>query len=340
MIYGLERDNCTSLAPLCSTRQLTSASPALARSPAATMVSPPSESAQLLPQDDLEKGTRAWPTAIALQNDVDPTETPPVASTSSSQSLLTSPTLRPTLRHYGTGSRTSSPARSFVDSANPDSATNRRRRPAAPPKRKLRSKLLFIAISLLLALCVYASFVDDFMGAVEAGISCGTCIGLLLPLKALANVGDDAFVDFFVGFCTKLGVRHILTATTTPADPRSLLQIEDADVCAGAVGTQAPILAHDLRSISLASHAAKNFCSTVFGLCPLQEVIPYLVTFADAPLGMEESAAKDHKTKEGKARKWVSKGRKPFQVVHLSDVHVDRKYLVSFGTQTSRRGPS
>ncbi|ORY88479.1 Metallo-dependent phosphatase-like protein [Leucosporidium creatinivorum] len=144
------------------------------------------------------------------------------------------------------------------------------------------------------------------MGAVEAGISCGTCIGLLLPLKALANVGDDAFVDFFVGFCTKLG-------------------IEDADVCAGAVGTQAPILAHDLRSISLASHAAKNFCSTVFGLCPLQQVIPYSVTFTDAhPLGVEQSATKGHKARQGDdkmERKWISKGRKPFQVVHLSDVH-------------------
>lgn len=27
--------------------------------------------------------------------------------------------------------------------------------------------------------------------------------------------------------------------------------------------------------------------------------------------------------------KWHSKGRKPFQVVHLSDVHIDRQYLVS-----------
>lgn len=279
----------------------------------------------------MEKGTRARRASITLQKDDDPTETPPVASTSSSQSLLTSPTLRPTLRHYGTASATSSPARSFVDSANPDSTTNRRRRPPAPPKRKLRSKLLFTAISLLLALCVYASFVDDFMGVVEAGISCGTCIGLLLPLKALANVGDDAFVDFFVGFCTKLGVRATQSShNRAPVDPQPLLQIEDADVCAGAVGTQAPILAHDLRSISLASHAAKNFCSTVFGLCPLQEVIPYSVTFADAhPLGVEESAAKDRRTKHGRAKKWVSKGSKPFQVVHLSDVHVDRKYLVS-----------
>lgn len=170
-------------------------------------MAPPSEAAPLLGDRDLEKGVRARPAVLKPRNDEDDTE--PIASTSSSQSLITSPALRPALQHYGTGSATPSPAGSFVD----NSSSNRRRRPPAPPKRKLRSKLLFTAITLLLALCVYASFVDDFMGVVEAGISCGTCIGLLVPLKALANVGDDAFVNFFVGFCTKLGVggphRHV-----------------------------------------------------------------------------------------------------------------------------------
>lgn len=61
-------------------------------------------------------------------------------------------------------------------------------------------------ITVLLIVCVYASFVDDFMGVVEAGISCGTCLGLLVPLRALAQMGDDAFVEFFVSFCTNLGV--------------------------------------------------------------------------------------------------------------------------------------
>ena len=108
-------------------------------------------------------------------------------------------------------------------------------------------------------------------------------------------------------------------------------------MCAGAVGTQAPILAHDLRSISLASHAAKNFCSTVFGLCPLQNTIPYDVQF--------DHHAHDNETRgvvgtemvggqtgggRGKGKEWRSRGRTPFQVVHLSDVHVDRSYAVSW----------
>lgn len=121
------------------------------------------------------------------------------------------------------------------------------------------------------------------------------------------------------------------------ADEDALEQIEDADVCAGAVGTQAPILAHDLRSISLASHAAKNFCSTVFGLCPLQEVIPYAVNFTPF---RSEGELEVGVTRERKhERRWKSKGGKPFQVVHISDVHIDRSYLVSAasGTRTRKR---
>ncbi|KAK4046708.1 hypothetical protein OIO90_006461 [Microbotryomycetes sp. JL221] len=221
--------------------------------------------------------------------------------------------------------RSASPAPSFTHTT----LHSRRPRPT-PPERKIRSKLLFALITILLAICVYASFVDDFMGVVEAAISCGTCIGLLAPLQALAHVGDDVFVNFFVGWCTKLG-------------------IEDADVCNGAIGTQAPILAHDLRSISLASHAAKNFCSTVFGLCPLQQVIPYNVKFEE-PRGIavwhDQRQDKDlvslkkggnhgHQSKR-RDKKWLSRGRKPFQVVHLSDVHVDREYLPGATTICSK----
>ena len=184
------------------------------------------------------------------------------------------------------------------------------------PKRTLRSRLLFATIVLLLAVCVYASFVDDFMGDVEATISCGTCIALLAPLQALARIGDDAFVDLFVGFCTKLG-------------------IEDADVCAGAVGTQAPILAHDLRSITLASPAAKNFCTTIFGLCPLPNTIPHTVNVTERPAEALEdphfrvAAATTGHRRATARKKWKSRGRQPFQIVHISDVHVDRQYTAS-----------
>lgn len=145
-----------------------------------------------------------------------------------------------------------------------------------------------------------------------------------MPLQALAHIGDDAFTDLMVGICTEL-------------------RIEDPDVCRGAVGGQAPILAHDLRSISLASNAAKLFCSTVFGLCPLQEVVPYAVAFAKVEeeldanrLGGEMEGLEIMMIEGGspvrvgkKAKKeWKSRGREPFKVVHLSDVHIDRSYVV------------
>ncbi|TKA54510.1 hypothetical protein B0A53_03203 [Rhodotorula sp. CCFEE 5036] len=191
------------------------------------------------------------------------------------------------------------------------------------PKRTLRSRLLFATIVVLLAVCVYASFVDDFMGDVEATISCGTCIALLAPLQALARIGDDAFVDLFVGFCTKLG-------------------IEDADVCAGAVGTQAPILAHDLRSITLASPAAKNFCTTIFGLCPLPNTIPHTVNVTERPAEALEdphfrvAAATRHHRRAAARKKWTSRGREPFQIVHISDVHVDRQYTPGAATDCTK----
>ncbi|BGP43548.1 hypothetical protein JCM10449v2_007589 [Rhodotorula kratochvilovae] len=186
---------------------------------------------------------------------------------------------------------------------------------------QVRSRLLCISIAVLLAVCIYASFVEDFMGNVEAAISCATCIGLLAPLQALANLGDDAFVDLFVGFCTRLG-------------------IEDADVCTGAVGTQAPILAHDLRSIALASPAAKNFCTTIFGLCPLPNTIPHTVNLTEPLLEPDHPDALQALAKGGDRRRvkkrWVSQGREPFQIVHISDVHVDRSYAPGAATDCTK----
>ncbi|GAA5880774.1 hypothetical protein JCM1840_001369 [Sporobolomyces johnsonii] len=217
------------------------------------------------------------------------------------------------LASYGATDGTHSPA------AAAETAGGRPSRKPTSVKPELRSRCLCITVAILLAICVYASFVDDFMGDVEMAISCGTCIGLLAPLQALAHVGDDAFVDLFVGFCTKLG-------------------IEDADVCAGAVGSQAPILAHDLRSMSLASHAAKTFCSTVFGLCPLQKTIPHTVNLTDPPVEPEDFASqfKPDGPRPRVAKRWQSKGREPFQVVHISDVHVDRNYLPGASTVCSK----
>jgi len=83
--------------------------------------------------------------------------------------------------------------------------------------------------------------------------------------------------------------------------------------------------------MSLASHAAKNFCSTVFGLCPLQKTIPHAVNLTAAPVTIAEFEANPlAETRPRIAKEWKSRGREPFQVVHISDVHVDRSYTVRF----------
>ncbi|GAA5905278.1 hypothetical protein JCM6882_003735 [Rhodosporidiobolus microsporus] len=141
-------------------------------------------------------------------------------------------------------------------------------------------------------------------------------MAVLRPLKALAMMGDAAFVAVFVGFCTELG-------------------IQDADVCQGAVGSQAPIMAHVLRSVEINSPSLQTFCSTVFGLCPLQEVKPRTVQLSALPVN-ESSGADMVKRSGGAKKRWESKGREPFQVLHLSDTHVDWKYSVGAEAQCSK----
>jgi sphingomyelin phosphodiesterase len=92
------------------------------------------------------------------------------------------------------------------------------------------------------------------------------------------------------------------------------VQTEDADVCTGAISQQGPILAHDLRELTIGSHTAQLFCGTIFGLCDYPAVRPYTVTFASV--------------KPAGATRPVSSGKTPIKVVHYSDIHVDLSYQV------------
>ena len=85
------------------------------------------------------------------------------------------------------------------------------------------------------------------------------------------------------------------------------------DVCEGAVGT--PILAHALRSIDPLGHTATKFCDSVFGLCQSPAVNSWKVPFP--------------KPAPATPKAFVSTGKAPVQVVHFSDIHIDREYTVS-----------
>lgn len=133
------------------------------------------------------------------------TSTPSIASTSLDPLLLSTPNSF----EYGTIQSNSN----LINKNNKQktTTTSKSSNSSSSKPRKLRSKLLCILVTILLAICVYASFQDDFLDVVEAGISCGTCLSLLVPLQALAHVGDDAFVDFFVNGCIKLRVSPLLS---------------------------------------------------------------------------------------------------------------------------------
>ncbi|KAF9467960.1 sphingomyelin phosphodiesterase [Collybia nuda] len=150
----------------------------------------------------------------------------------------------------------------------------------------------FLAL-LLFFTCATCSLVDDIVDAIENAVDCGSCHALLVPLAGLALLGDSAFSSTITAVCKSLGV-------------------EDDDVCEGAIGQQGPILANNLRSISPFGQTATKLCDSVFGLCQPPAVNKFTVPFP-------KPAPTNPKT-------FVSTGKPPIQVVHFSDVHIDRQY--------------
>ncbi|KIW01898.1 uncharacterized protein PV09_06741 [Verruconis gallopava] len=137
--------------------------------------------------------------------------------------------------------------------------------------------------------------VSDILADIENAATCTSCQALLLVLQAIAHAGNSAFVDVITEVCILAG-------------------IEDADVCEGAIAEQGPILAHDLRQMTIGSHTATLFCATIFGLCDFPAVREYSVSFPS--------------TKSPNATRPPPSGQAPIQVVHISDIHVDLFYEV------------
>lgn len=141
--------------------------------------------------------------------------------------------------------------------------------------------------------------------------TCASCRALLVPFKRLAHLGDASFVNAVVQLC-------------------KVRKLADPDICEGDVGSQGPIIAHGLRQISTSGRTATLLCNALFGLCDLVPAEPYNMTFPE--LTQEEDV--ETTRTDGEARVTVASGlertekRKPFQVVHLSDVHIDRHYTV------------
>jgi hypothetical protein len=55
----------------------------------------------------------------------------------------------------------------------------------------------------------------QLLEGIESLSSCGSCLALLLPLQALARMGDDALVEALISLCSGLGVSCLLPARPT-----------------------------------------------------------------------------------------------------------------------------
>ncbi|ESK95693.1 sphingomyelin phosphodiesterase [Moniliophthora roreri MCA 2997] len=159
---------------------------------------------------------------------------------------------------------------------------------------------LLTAIVLLASELIHASLQDDILAALEQMHDCDSCRNVLVEMQKLANMGDDPFVTGFIGLCDEL-------------------KLADPDVCNGTLAGSGPIIAHDLRQINVTSgKAAGGLCNALFGFCSTNMSIPF--EFPLPPLPVWKPNARQNTCSR--------KRRKPFQVVHISDVHIDREYTL------------
>lgn len=164
----------------------------------------------------------------------------------------------------------------------------------------MQKRIVFLLLLALMVLALAAGAYltrQNLMLSLITGIqnlsSCGSCLSFLIPLQMLARMGDDAFTEALVDVCVGM-------------------DIQEEDICQGALTSQAPIIAHALRSISLSQRTATLFCSEILGLCPYPPVPHY-----NWPLVKPERNATVPLS-----------GQKPtIKFVHVSDVHMDREYL-------------
>ncbi|KAF2093554.1 sphingomyelin phosphodiesterase [Rhizodiscina lignyota] len=125
---------------------------------------------------------------------------------------------------------------------------------------------------------------------------------ILVLLKGVAELGNTIFVDTLTEICKLSGA-------------------EDDDVCEGAIKLEGPIIANDLRGMSIGSKTSDLFCITFLGLCSYPAVTPFSISFP--------------KAKPSTARPTPS-GQDPIQIVQYSDIHVDPFYVAGSNTNCTK----
>ncbi|GAA5892910.1 hypothetical protein JCM5296_006039 [Sporobolomyces johnsonii] len=209
-------------------------------------------------------------------------------------------------------SPTPTPTPDRVDALPSSASRSARDRRTSRRRHFLDALVLLSFILLLVSIYAWATSVETVAIMLEMTLSCATCTAMLAPMQALARLGDGPMIDLIVGICQGY-------------------EIEAQDVCLGAVQAQVPILAHDLRSLSLESRGAQMLCSALVDLCPINETTPYTVALSAAPQGKVAERRSTSEDRQGdipvEEADGKSSGRAAFQVLHLSDVHIDREYV-------------
>ncbi|KAF7346627.1 Saposin B-type domain-containing protein [Mycena sanguinolenta] len=152
-----------------------------------------------------------------------------------------------------------------------------------------------VLVTQVFAALVSGAATDTLLSAVQNTDDCPSCLALLSTFQTIALTGTDAFITAFTSLCIEMGT-------------------DDPDVCTGIIGLEGPILAHDLRMINTTGQTAEKLCDALLGMCVTHPINPFTVPFPKSP--------------PSNPKKFVSRGRPPIRVAHLSDVHIDRMYTV------------
>jgi sphingomyelin phosphodiesterase len=157
--------------------------------------------------------------------------------------------------------------------------------------------------------------------------ACASCQSVIAPLKSLAHLGDDRFVGTLIRVCKYRKVCATIVYLRSNYRNVQISQFAEPEQCEGDLSAQGPILAHDFRNIAVNGISAARLCNAIFGICEQPPVTSYEVKFPK-PLP-------NHDSDERKKRKRRKARRPPFQVVHISDVHIDREYTVRNTSRSS-----
>jgi sphingomyelin phosphodiesterase len=132
---------------------------------------------------------------------------------------------------------------------------------------------------------------------------------LLGVAKYSVALNDDLFVTVFSEVCKLLNVRFLSHWSCNTADT---FQVQDDDVCDGAIALEGPVIAQVIREMDIPSKTSQLLCNTLSGLCPFPDVEPLQLTFPTS--------------KPSNSTRPRASGQTPIQIVHYSDIHIDPLY--------------